>query len=279
MSKRIILIILGIFSVLFLSSCSLAVDREPELSNPTDEIQNQPRLKGYLISFRTYMDGVEFDMGLDSNNPFMVYENINNSLGVSYVEYIQGNAIFMPSIKHNAYDDMRATELETYIILGPKFNNTIMDIQQILMDPITNEPSLNDSDFGHMLSFPNIGLKITQQDEHKVNDIVIDSFKFEVEVRFVDDLLSVNILEYDVNNNYLKHTEYDSYGRYDLNTLENTEYIIIEEEYRGYNDNIYIKRTIYSRDENYSNTFYFPLMFTNELGYVENNKSVMIKFT
>jgi len=279
LSRKIVLIILGLLAVFMLSSCSLALDRNPDVSNPMDEFVNKPRLKGYVISFRSYIDGVELNMELDSNNPFMLYENINNSLGESYVEYIQGNAIFMPSIKHDASDDMRSIELETYIILGPKFNNTIMDIQQVLVDPITNELSLNDFSYGYMLSYPNIGLKISQQAEYKENDLVIDAFKFEIDVRFVDTLLSVDILEYDKDNIFLKSTIYESFGNYDLDTLENTEYIIIEEEYLNKDEETYIKRTIYSRGENYNNTFYFLLMFTNEIGYVENNKSIKIIFT
>ena len=279
MNKKIVLLILSVLLGFLLSSCSLAVDREPMVSNPFDEFKNEPQLKGYVISFRSYDQGVNFNMGLDQENPFIFYEHENNTNPESYTEMIRGNAIFTPLIKFNQSDNFRSTEVDTYIILGPKFRNTIMEIQQVLIDPTNKELSIESFTYGHMLSDLNIGLKISQQRELKENNIVTYLFKFNIEIKFVDELLSVSVIEYDVNNLFLKKTIYDQYDNYSQDTLDMTDYVIVEEEFQKTSGDKYIKRTIYSRGENYSNTHYIPLMFVNEIGYVENNKSIELTFT
>jgi len=279
MNKKIVLLILGVLLGFLLSSCSLAVDREPMVSNPLDEFKNEPQLKGYVISFRSYDQGVNFDMGLDKENPFIFYEHENNTNPESYTEMIQGDAIFTPLIKFNQSDNFKSTEADTYIILGPKFRNTIMEIQQVLINPINKELKVESFTYGHMLSEINSGLKISQQSEFKENNVVTYSFKYNIEVKFVDQLLSVSVLEYNSENLLLEKTVYNQCGNYDQDTVGETSYVILEEEYQKANGDLYIKRTLYSRDENYTNTHYFLLMFTNEIGYVENNKSIRLIFT
>jgi len=279
MNKKTILIIMIALLGFFLSSCSLAVDREPVVSNPLDELKNESQLKGYIISFRSYDQGVNFDMGLDQENPFIFYEHENNTNPISYTEMIQGNAIFTPLIKYNHSDNLKSTEVDTYIILGPKFRNTIMEIQQVLINPTSKELKVESFTYGHMLSEINSGLKISQQSEFKEDNIVTYSFKYNIEVRFVDQLLTVNVLEYNSENLLIKKTFYDQSGNFNQDTLDDTDYVILEEEYQKANGDLYVKRTIYSRGENYTNTHYFLLMFTNEIGYVENNKSIKLIFT
>ena len=280
MNKKITLLILITLLCIGLSSCSLAVEGEPEITTPDNNFFNQTELKGYVISFRTYDDGVNFDMGLDSENPFMLYEYENKTSEPSYIEMIQGNAIFMPLIKYYENDEMKSTEIESYIILGPKFRNTVMDVQQVIEDSESKELKINKQAYaGYMLSEINMGLTVTHQVEVKKNDIVEYLFKYHVEVRFVDELQSVEVLEYSSDNILLRNTVFEENGNFDQNSLEETDYVIIVEKYKKSNNDIYVKRTIYSRDEKYSNTHYFPLMFTNEIGYVENNKSIKLIFT
>lgn len=279
MIKKILFVILSAFIGFVLASCSLAVDREPMVSNSPDEIKNEANLKGYVISFRSYDQGVNFDMGLDSENPFILYEHENISEIESYTEMIRGNAIFTPLIKFNQSDNLKSTEIDSYIILGPKFRNTIMEVQQVLINPNNNELKIESFTYGHMLSDINSGLKISQQSELKENNIVTYLFKYNIEVRFVDELVSVSVIEYSKDNVLLNMTVYDQYGSYDQDTLSETDYIILEEEFRKANGDLYSKRSIHTKGENYTNIVHIPLMFTNEIGYVENNKSIKLLFT
>lgn len=279
MSKKIVLMILVIFAGFSLSSCSLAIEDEPVIDNPMEDIHNEPRLRGYVLSFRSLDDSINIDLGLDSSNPFMIYEHHYKLSNHDVVEYIQGNAIMNVKYHENIVEQARSTKVETEIILNHKFIHSILDVKQVVYDPETDQLSLKEYTYGHMLSSVNSGLKIGVKNEIKENDLIIYSFEFELKVTFVDELLSVKALEYDINNTLLKETVYSDLNDYILETMDDTDYVMVEEEYKKANNEIYKKRTIYSRGEVYNNIKYIQLMFTNEIGYVENNKSIKLIFT
>jgi len=280
MNKKLLLMILLVLVALTLSSCSLAIEGEPVITDPTQYENEEPRLRGYVLSFRSYeINGIHMDFGLDPSNPFMIYENHSILGNANTTEYIKGNGIFGVLYIENVIDHARSSKIETEIILGNKFLNSIMDIRQVVYDPKTDQLNIIDNTYGHMLSSMNIGLKLGIKSELKENDKIIHSFEFEINVKFVDELISMKVIEYDKNNTLIKETITIDSDDYTLTAQQDTDYVIVEEVYKNIKNEIYVKRAIFSKGENYTDTYYIPLMFTNEIGYVENNQKIKLIFT
>lgn len=277
MNKKYLITIVLFLLSFGLSGCSLVTNEDPE-ANLINNNENQLKLVGYVLSVH-FANSEVLDLGLDENNPFLYYEELISE-GTTHM--LQGNAIFCPNIYIDNTDYGTSTSVETYILLGSKFEDAIIYLRDVYRDPTTNEISLGENQMGYSMSF--FGgysggyITVKHEAELKTNDIVVYGFTFELKFEFVADLQFVKVLEYNQEHELIHTTLIDTLDDYEINTLETTEYVTIEEQYKNINEEINYQRTTYSRGESYSDSHTFLLKFTNETGYVFNNKAITINF-
>lgn len=86
-------------------------------------------------------------------------------------------------------------------------------------------------------------------------------YSFEFNYIWIDTLLEMKIMEYDIEGNLIVETNYNNEEEYTIN--ENTLYLVIEEKLIDKNEIIYFNREIIFNEE-INNTYYYVLKNVNE---------------
>lgn len=154
------------------------------------------------------------------------------------------------------------------MILGNVHYGNLLQMQTIRKDD--NNTMLEQ---GQGFSLNNFSMMTTKYEDDYVDNNVIYKTMFEVTVRMVDTLKSVNIIEFDRGHNIQKITTSSEPIKTYI-PMQTTDYIVFEEVFENLEGEAYIKRTIYNKEKNH----FVQLYFLDGFGMVTQQNVMEIRF-
>lgn len=158
-------------------------------------------------------------------------------------------------------------EASLWLLLGPSLQEKMIQIYPIYKGK--SEPE-NHGD-GVMLSIGSV-MKNTYQTTYVENDI-IHQIQIELNLKIINELKEVHIIEMDNTNTMIKKTVLDS-PRNEIHLHEDTTYGILESYYMNQNQEMIIERQFFDRQTNP----YFQLHFLNTYGIVTHESVLHLIF-
>lgn len=273
--KKVVTIMFVLILIIALQACQLAKGEE----TPRTEIEDENRLSGMyfqILSYdsqglyisvlpefdesdKVYIEHVVYDY---HGNPTERLDASSNLVNIHTSTNILSHTIdgITTHTRHNIF---------TFeMILGNMHNGNILQMHIIKTDGVN---SILEQGQGYSLS--HLSTMSTRFDDDYIKNNVVYKTSFEIKVRMIDTLKSVNIIEFDRGHNVQKSTS----STVPIKTyipMQTTAYIIIEEVFEDLQGEEYIKRTIYNNDKNH----YVQLYFLDSLGIVNQNNTMEIRF-